>query len=132
MSSRIQNARPCVATTRSSFLDHQIVQGRRREVELRLCQCAPSSKEEKAPVFRRRKEKPAGFAGSSRTACTTELEGTPRSSREPRLAAIGGLVDVGADVIELVPVDRDIGRAGIGNATGSIMLIVLHGACLAA
>ncbi len=75
-SSKIQNERPCVATTRSSFLNTISWIGTTGRLSWRDCQFAPSSKETKTPVSVPAYRSPFLF-WSSRTTRTKVLFGSP-------------------------------------------------------
>ena len=94
------------------ILDHQVVHGRRRKVQLELTPVSAVVERHIQAHFR---------TGVKQTSFLRIL---PHRAHEtcvrnsigqlgPGLAVVAGLVDVGTHVVELVPLSRDIGRASV-------------------
>ena len=112
MSSRIQNERPWVPTTRSSSLttrSRMDVAGMLRRSD---CQCSPSSNETYTARSVPAKSRPLR-TGSSRTALTMPPSGMPLVIVGPGLAAVARAVDVRTQVVEAEGVDGGVGRVGV-------------------
>ena len=112
MSSRIQNARPCVATTRSSPLNAMS----RTDVGGRFscsdCQWSPSSNETKIAGLGAGEEQARALRILAHGVDVRRRREAGRDAR-PRPAAIVGAVDVRRHVVELVRVDRHVRGVGI-------------------